>query len=451
MGYSMKKNAEIYLVILILLFVLSACNKAEKDDAVNVWMFRYIGAHGNTELKSLIKSEITSYAEENKISVRFLEYDNEEITLDDYKLKRNLAIEHGGADIIIGDMYSGMAQISEYAGDYTKLENYKNIFDSFKGKYCIPIGSIMETILLNNRVLKSYGIECNKYIMLDDYYEIKQSIKGKGAKLKYNRSEELQLFDYYINKNNLEIKKDDKYIIDRKAGLKTIKEISEDILKHYNYDMDENKRMEKLYSENHEEIIYDESSSSALAQRGKLYPLKFLSLTGSYEFPYEDYTVVIRNDIEEAMLLMPCLFINKNTNKDNTYKIADFMISDTLQRKIYNNTIAYSSIVNTSKLKEKTGYNDDWSYKYEPGVTKIYNRNLNKNDINYIIDIVKKNYETLMNTDTKRFFEPWEYREAFREFIIGEVYKLIENPSYDEAEFNKNTDEFLINFNVQYN
>lgn len=58
---------------------------------------------------------------------------------------------------------------------------------------------------------------------MDEYYNIKQSLKEKGAKLKYNKVEELQLFNYYINKNNLElIEKDGKYTIDRELGMKTI-------------------------------------------------------------------------------------------------------------------------------------------------------------------------------------------------------------------------------------
>jgi len=79
--------------------------------------------------------------------------------------------------------------MSEYAGDYTKLENYKNLFDNFKGHYCIPICSLMDTIVLDNEVLKSYGIECDKYITLDEYYDIKQSMKEKGAKFRYQNSD----------------------------------------------------------------------------------------------------------------------------------------------------------------------------------------------------------------------------------------------------------------------
>ncbi len=46
---------------------------------------------------------------------------------------------------------------------------------------------------------------------------------------------------------------------------------------------------------------------------------------------------------------------------------------------------------------------------------------------------------------------PRDYSNALKEFLVREVYRTIENTNYDEAEFNKNADEFLTNFNVQYN
>lgn len=156
----MKKYITIFIIMML---VLVSCNKAEPDDTVKVWMYRYSGESGGTyDIMNLIETEITNYAEENKIKVEILNYKEDELSLEDYKLKRNLALEHGNADIIIGDMYGNMAQMSEYAGDYTKLENYENIFDNFKGQCCIPIGSIMRSILLDNKVLKSYSIECNR-------------------------------------------------------------------------------------------------------------------------------------------------------------------------------------------------------------------------------------------------------------------------------------------------
>lgn len=170
------------------------------------------------------------------------------------------------------------------------------------------------------------------------------------------------------------------------------------------------------------------------------------------DVPYEDFTVVIRDDIEDTMKYVPCLFINKNTKNDDTYKIADFLISDTFQKRVFNNTVAFSTIIDTPEVKEKIGYNDDWSYKYEPGVTKVYNHSLNKNDINSIIMAVQKSYEIFKNIDIQRFFyESLEYSDAIREFTIGEAFKMIDTLNYDEAEFNKYADEFLINFNVQYN
>jgi len=442
--------------MIVIMLILVSCNKAESDNTVRIWMYRYMGYYGDLDLKDIIENDIKDYAIENDIKVEFMKYSDEELSIEDYILKRNLALEHGNADIVIGDINSGIAKISNYVGDYTKLSNYKNVFDNYKGLYCIPIASLMRTIVVDNEVLNLYGIECNKYITLDQYYEIKQTMKERGAKFKYDWAEDSQLFNYYVNKNNIEMIKDDgKFTLDKKLVLKAVMEISEDIQEHYNVDMDIENREEQLYStENYRGTIYDEASGRDFAKEGEfLYPLKFSTLT--YEdddIPFEDYTVVIRNDIEECMYTLPSLLINKNTKKDNTYKIADFLISDTFQEKIYNSTLAYSTIVDTHEVKEKIGYNDDWSYKNDSETTKKYNQELNNNDMKDIIDGVKKSYEIFKSVDAKKVFNtPRLHSEAIYQLINEEVYKIIDDPNYDETVFNKNADEFLINFNVKCN
>lgn len=152
------------------------------------------------------------------------------------------------------------------------------------------------------------------------------------------------------------------------------------------------------------------------------------------------------------MYRMPCLFINKKTKKDNTYKIADFLISESLQTKIYKHTLSYSTIIDTPKVKEEIGYNDDWSYKYDFDKAKQFNQELNANEVKNGIAAVKKSYELFKNINTDNFFcIPSEYEDAIRVFVIREVYKIVDNPNYDEVEFNKNADEFITNFNVKYN
>lgn len=452
-GGNMKKYLILFMIAAMMILV--SCHKAEPDDTVRIWMYEYSYFYGDTHLKQLIESEIKNYAKDNNIKVEFNKYSEEELKAEDYILKRNIAVVDGNADIVIGDIYSNMIQISKYAGDYTKLNNYKNIFENYKGKYCIPIGSYMNTIILDKQVIKSYGIECDKYITMEQYYEIKQTMKENGAQIRYDRIEDMQLFNYYINKNNLAmIKNDDKYDIDRDLAMKTIKEISKDLQEHYIADMDFEKREEQIYSTgDYNQIIFDEASGCPLAQRGEFYPLKFMSFTGKYELPFEDYSIVLRNEIEEeGMDRVPCVFINKNTKKDNSYKIADFLISDKFQTKIYKNTLVYSTIIDTPEIKEQIGYDKDWNYKFDFKEAKKFDQELDEINVNNMIKAVQKSYEIFKNTDTNKLFNvPREYNNAVREFLVREVYKIIDNPSYDEAEFNKNADEFLTNFNVQYN
>ncbi len=134
----MKKFITIYVAVIMLILV--SCSKAKTDDTVKIWMYKYSYFYGDTQLKELIESQINKYANENNIKVEFIEFSEEELNAEDYILKRNIAVADGNADIVIGDIYSNMLQISKYAGNYPKLSNYKNLFENYKGQYCIPIG-----------------------------------------------------------------------------------------------------------------------------------------------------------------------------------------------------------------------------------------------------------------------------------------------------------------------
>ncbi len=254
----------------------------------------------------------------------------------------------------------------------------------------------MDTIILDKQVLRSYGIECDEYISMDEYYEIKQEMKKKGAKFRYDCIEDMQLFNYYLDKNKLEmIKNDGKYSIDRNLAMRTIEEISKDIQEHYNVDMDFEKREEQIYSTGDGyQIIFDEALGRALSQRGDSYPLKFFTLIGySKDSPFEDYAIVIKNETEDCMGRVPCVFINKNTKKDNAYEIADFLISDEFQINMYKKTLAYSTIIDTPEIKEKIGYDGDWNYKAGIEEAKQLNQEFNENKVNNTIDAVHKSYE----------------------------------------------------------
>lgn len=445
----MKKYIIIAITILMALLTLS-CSRQEEDETVRIWMYRYKGDSGVNELKDLIESEILYYAEENNIKAEVAVYSNEEMAEEDYILKRNLALEHGDADIVIGDMRTGMHQMSNYAADCTKLSNYINVFENFKGQYFVPLASIMNTIILDKQVLESYGVESDKYITLDKYYEIKQELKASGARFKYEAEEHNQLLQYYIDKNDLKmISENGRFNIDRQAAIKTISEIAEDIVKNYDIDIHAIKEIER--NDNIDKIIYDEALGRSFAQIGQYEPLKFLSLTADIALPFEDYIVVIENDLENSMLRVPCMLINKDSKKENTFVLADFLLSDIFQRRVYNNTTAFSTITDTLQVRQDTGYNDDRSYRYEPGKTKIYNHSLTGKDIKELIPVVQEAYEMFKNTNTEKFFTPYEYRIALQVFIGREALKMIEYHNYNEENFNRSVDEYLTRFNVLYN
>jgi hypothetical protein len=446
----MKKYKILMLIITVIVLTVS-CSQQEEDETVSIWMYKYEGSHSINELKDFIESQILYYTEENNINVEVIVYSNKEMAEEDYILKRNLALEHGEVDIIIGDMYSGMHQASKYAADYTMMSNYENIFDNFKGQPFIPLASMMNTIILDKQVLESYGVESDKYITLDEYFEIKQKLKSAGARFKYEAEEHQQLLGYYINKNDLKmISENGQFTIDRQTAIKTVREIAGDIAK--NYDTNIYTIKEEIKSNNNSErIIYYEELGRSFSQKGQYNSLKFLSFTADISLPFEDYTVVIENELENSMLRIPCMLINKDSSKENTYILASFLLSDKFQSRLYNNITAYSAITDTPQVRQDTGYNDDRSYKYEPGKTKIYNKRLTGKDIKELIPVVQEAYEIFKNTNTERFFTPYEYRIALQVFISNEALKVVENPNYSEEDFNKSVDQYLTSFNVLYN
>lgn len=107
-------------------------------------------------------------------------------------MKRNALIECGDVDILF-DNVDNLYSLRNKCGDYTKLETYKNIFNTMKGHYCLPLCYRAIAKVINNEVLKKYGINCDKVITLDEYYDIKYKLRNSGAEFDLTGMETIEL------------------------------------------------------------------------------------------------------------------------------------------------------------------------------------------------------------------------------------------------------------------
>lgn len=408
---------------------------------INVWQYKYsdTGVYGETA--DLLIEEMKHYATENSINLGITSFSSEELTYDDYILKRNTAIATGKADIII-DCFYNFYPIRQYGGDYSKLDTYENIFEGFRGGYCIPVGIEMRAVAINNDVLKHYGVESDSVITFKEYYELKEKLKQAGAKFAATEDEKRELVDYYIYKNQLSIIKDNnKYTVDKELLIRTFDEIYGEYIKIN----DEIVNVE-------DDIIFEKQTGYIFKNSEQNTPwLKVLNIINhSSELDFGGINHSIENEdgnydctmvIEENYgyrQFFPCVMVNKNTKSEKAYKIAGILFGDEVQQKLHDSY--YGVVTDTEKIRQTVEVDSNW---------KCIRKN---SKFNQLYDMKEKGYSILRNNDQSSFFETGTFDGLLKYFIIDEVNKKIkESDTYNDSSFEKSAEDFIINLNVKYN
>lgn len=443
----MKKSI-VYVVFVVIL--VTSCsqriynhnNEAKKDDIIRIWYYNYVDHIDEKLVIDTAMLEVGNFAKKNNIGIELTEYKSDELSYDDYILKRNVAVAGKAVDIVI-DTAGSLYTIRNQCGDYKKISTYENIFENFKGKYCIPLFLYNMASFIDKTPFDEYNVKTDDVISYQEYYEIKQKMKEAGARFVLNKYEMMELEQYYITKNKAKIiENNGKYTIDNDIVKRTILDIYNDIKKYYE-DIDE-KKLENITDTE----IRDEATGRIIRDLNK-----------SYFFQITNYDTIIESimydkaNISNYIFLMreigrndytPSLFINKNTERKNVYNAASMLFSCSFYEKLRNNGLNFGPIIDTKETREFMSVDENWRYN---GPEKFdFGGNADKKGV----ALFNECYELFRKGDTSILFTEKEYRELLPKFIHNEVIETMKNPSNIDN-FEENADSFITNVNVKYN
>lgn len=449
-----KKNISVILIITYIL-ALTSCSKKSYDNAeIQLWYYDYgLIYNYSTNMRHLVEA-IKDFCQKSEIPIKIFKYDKEILSYEDYVLKRNLAAADGNMIILEDAKY--IWDLSKHHADYTKLENYNNIFDEYKNTFCIPIGIKGTYNVIDSKILEYYGIKLNKSIITyDEYLEIKQVMKEKGAKFRMNAREYIQKIEYfqnrygllYVNDTSESLNNTDKF---RNSLKSTITEICDDFIR----DGEVNKLVVSDLVIDYN--TYDENSSLNL--------YKIAEHTGltAYFWLERDSELIIDNILvadASDKLFSPCFYMNKKITNQRIWQLANFITSEDIFKIITSDQApGYLPVRNDKVVREVLELDDNLKYK---GKYKVLADQGNEkyikisNIIDEISELTMKNKEG-KEFFSKKFFINKRYFDKIKKFIETNLVRLSEN-SYDYNNekmsklLDKEIDEFVKNFNIHNN
>ncbi len=453
----MKKRLISIILIIMLLLSMASCDTSKNDNAtIQLWNYNYSDAWGYSEAVENVILKIKLYCDANNIPLEIVRYNQDTLSYEDYILKRNAAMASG--NMITIDDARRMKDIAKYHADYSKVENYNKLLEMYKDKFCIPMGVGYQTFGISNEILEQYGISIDKPVILyNDYLEIKQELKEKGAKFKLSTIEWYEIIEYYLLKNglvNLDEKSD---LIEnteelKKVIKKTVVEAYEDF-KLYNGDYEGlalvSAKDKKVY--NQDRMIVDINSGIRLYDGNE--ESKMLSGYIDYSEMNDDildYTFVI----DGTVFLSPCIYMHKKITNDKIYDVFNELINDSYYRSL-SQWHAYSTVHDTETVRKYLELDDNWEYN---GLLKNSSLEKHKKQIN----ITNESYRKLIKDEKESEIILGHYfgNSAQSISIAGYVDdlakylitgKLDYNDKNVEDELNRKIDECINNMKVHYN
>jgi hypothetical protein len=388
----MKKRIIIVISIfvIILLFVILKFNNnygaMYNSDEIQLWF--YDSDSYGIGVSKIIVRKVEEFCVSNNIPLKIFEYNKDTMTYQDYLLKRNISAATG--NMITIDDARNLIEISKHHADYTKLENYNNLLNIHKNRYCIPLGINCGLRTIDNEILEYYDIKTNKKIITyNEYLEIKQEIKEKSAKFKLNILEYSELIDYYLNKNGIifvdkeseNIKDSNKF---KEILKKSIIELCNDIKLNYDGKLDK-----KNFDDNNESNgeLYDENSNLLFADSiGGTYCITNPIMANPYHpFGIKDIlnkTLFISNFSQHS----PSLYMHKKITNKKIYDIANYILSESCYSFLYEGYSIYMPTFDTPYVRNIFQVNERWEYIGNPDETST----VKKEDIKSILDEVFK-------------------------------------------------------------
>lgn len=459
----MKKilvNIFLMMILMISFMTLSSCSpKNNEKDAIQIWIYDYEDAGLYTDAVSSIAFKLKTYCMTNNIPVEVVRYGEKTLAYKDYLLKRNTAMAKG--NMIVLDDARFLHEIALQHADYSKLENYNKLMDQYKDRFCIPVGVGYRAVAMNSEVMKHYSINLDKNLInYDEYLQIMQQMKEKGARFKLNYRIYSDTIQYYMIKNGIRYLDEYSDIIKNKEAFKT--EIKKTVIEAYE-DF-------KLYNDNISDIynILEEDSDSYYYIYDKASDLTLLDdYKGDYLLGVYSNISKLQDDIMNSTLVLdigvtfysPCAYLYKKVTNDKIYDVFN-QILEIDYYKAVNPTYsrgAFFAVADTEEVREFLEVDENWEHK---GILKALVKENTGKDI-VILNTVNDVYKILVKDKAEAksiadaFFSNDEYYYKIRSVIIPLINRLSTgNLDYNKKEdgeiIDKAIDDFILNFNIHY-
>lgn len=445
------KRKWIFIVITIILTfsTMSSCARTSSNnnnmDKIQLWHYHY--ADGDYPDK--IIESVKEYCERKNIPLELCIYEGKTISMKDYILKRNVSLAHGNNGIVMDDIRLMEDLIGQHA-DYTKLDNYKNLFDSYKDRFIIPIGLDFLNIVIENEAIEYYDINIPEkpVIIYSEYLEIKQQMKEKGARFEANAKEYIDTLTYYLNKNKLlfadknsEIIKDsDKF---KETLKRTIIDVYNDIILYGDVEIIKNESgvyYRNLGTYRNKLKTYDKNSEITLCYGNKLLE----GIVNIFQYnKIDDYInktfVIYPYDIPPE----PCFFMHKNITNKKIYDLANYIVNESSYFNLTGSKLSektwFAPTLNTRNIREGLHVDSNLEVMLRGSVGKTHDIDqILSNDglkkiINSAYDTYYKNKDTSREAADYYFYYTGIARQNIELFIdktVMNIYqKLSENQS----------------------
>jgi len=454
----MKKKF-IAIILIIMMILLSSCGKANNDNAkIQIWCYDFGNAGYYSSAVASIMASSKLFCEKNGIQLEIVRYDEKTLSHDDYVIKRNAAAANGNMIIIEDARF--MHDIAMQHADYTELDNYDSLLGAYKDKYCIPLGVGYRSTTINNDAINYYGINTDKPIITyNDYLEIKQQMKEKGARFRVNLTEFSEILDYHIENNGLKfVNYDSDVLKDNNKFKKSLKSAiisacDDFILYNYGY-----LNVDDVYSKNEsgrDYVIYDENSELTIYDNSDIYSLAGYNDVSSIGETILNKTVVID---PESTFLSPCFYMYKKITNNKIYDLANHIVNETSYLYATERNHFYSPVFDKERTREILELDENWEYN---GAFKINAERGQEKDAK-MYKLVNDTFEMLVkDEETSKLIASYyyvnrEYSNKISSFVANILSELSkEKFNYKDEEINKTIDnkidEFITNFNVHYN
>ncbi|QSX04959.1 hypothetical protein JYG23_09680 [Sedimentibacter sp. zth1] len=433
----MRKNIFFIALLVLFIFILTSCKADKNNDTVHIWM--YDGEYISSMHNSL--SKVENYCSDNEIPLEIHYYTDDEMTDDDYVLKRNASLNNPN-NIVWGGANEMCSLPSEHA-NYIKIDNYKNVGEGFRCLSYIPCSYIGKIDLVDINLLNYYDITIEKDMLsYPEYRSIVFEMIEKGAE--FNN-------EYVINKMYIE-EKAAKYMLPL-----NIVELGKNINDEYEENLInaiKEVAQEKVFNY---ECVNQRSSKRLIDLKTNLYLTVAESIDMDlWNVPYNGEPGIMKtvDSISDTIMIFKPLYITnsvfvaENVKNEKVYDVVNYILSTEC---IKNRCYEAEDSVQIYTLKNDVS---DELYVILNGESLLEFKENNKEDLDRIEKIINSNIKN--GNLSQEYVELLQFDVLFNtpnsslyEFISNESNKLM-NGNISDDELKKDVDNFIAKLKLRF-